>query len=152
MPKDEARKAFLEYKRAVQERHDVEDAQIMRGYRELARGRQIINITNAMHARGQHDNGMPKEAVCRADERWCCVETSESTHSITFDGYEDDETQRWSGPHRSRLRRVRTGAWETTPEWTTTRELRAMVPIVPPALRPGFHLRNFHILWEAEWQ
>ncbi len=32
MDKTEARKAFLGYRRAVRERHDAEDAEIMRGY------------------------------------------------------------------------------------------------------------------------
>ncbi len=27
-----------------------------------------------------------------------------------------------------------------------------MVPLIPPALRPSTDFRNFHILWEAEWQ
>jgi hypothetical protein len=26
-----------------------------------------------------------------------------------------------------------------------------MVPHIPPGLRPAHHLRNYHILWEAEW-
>jgi hypothetical protein len=29
--------------------------------------------------------------------------------------------------------------------------LKAMAPVIPPALRPAHHLRNYHLLWEAEW-
>lgn len=28
---------------------------------------------------------------------------------------------------------------------------QALVPMVPPALHPARHLRNYHIIWDAVW-
>jgi hypothetical protein len=151
MPKDEALQAFREYRDAVRERHDQELEQIMRGYRELARGRQLVNIVDVMRRGGQQENGMPNLAICLADERWCMVDASSHGRSITFIGFRD-EARGWPGPHRSVKRRVRVAGFDKVPDWAVTRELAAMVPIVPPALRPAHHLRNFHVLWEAQWE
>lgn len=38
------------------------------------------------------------------------------------------------------------------PPWDRRRVQRAMVPLIPPALRPASDFKNFFILWEAEWQ
>jgi hypothetical protein len=79
----EARKRFLEYRRAVRERHSDEDAQIMRAYRELAvGGRQLLNLSEAMRLGGTVERErvlriggerststsvLPRLAVARAD-------------------------------------------------------------------------------------
>jgi hypothetical protein len=83
MSKTEARKAFLEYRRSVRERHDAEDEQIMRGYRALASGHQLIRLSETLRAGGTEerrvtirnwqnerellDVRVPKLAVARAD-------------------------------------------------------------------------------------
>jgi DNA (cytosine-5)-methyltransferase 1 len=52
MPKKEARAAFLEYRRAVRQRHNAEDEAIMRGYRAMSLGRQIIDLHQVMREAG----------------------------------------------------------------------------------------------------
>src|SRR5258708_5046798 len=52
MDRTEARAAFLAYRRAVRDRHDAEDAEIMRGYRALARGHQLVVLPDVMRAGG----------------------------------------------------------------------------------------------------
>lgn len=47
-----ARKAFLEYRAAVRERHSEEDAQIMRGYKALSQGKQLIHLRDTIRAGG----------------------------------------------------------------------------------------------------
>jgi hypothetical protein len=58
-----------------------------------------------------------------------------------------------SHEYRGRRERVRVRgifAEVIGPSWMA-RDFRSMVPPVPPGLRPARHLRNYHVLWEAEW-
>jgi len=52
MPKEEAQAKFEEYRASVKLRHDREDEMIMRGYRALAKGQQIIDLTATIRAGG----------------------------------------------------------------------------------------------------
>lgn len=154
MDKAEARERFLEYKRAVDERHTEEDAAVMRGYRELAKGKQLVHIVDTVRAGGLDDDGRPRLAVCRADEQWCRLSMNPDG-SLTFIGRKVSEEQ-YRIDHRSTKRRVSLPSktfeelrYEYGSYWGN---VRAMVPMVPPALRPAHHLRNYHILWEATWE
>ena len=54
MDRDKARRAFLDYRAAVRERHDEEDEQIMRVYKFLAgaEGRQVLELSKTMRLGG----------------------------------------------------------------------------------------------------
>ncbi len=145
MDRSAAKQAFRQYRDAVRERHDAELEQIMNGYRELARGRQVISLQQTIAAGGVGDDGLPRRAICLADERWCDVEYRRDG-SVTFKGWKQDgrfvgQDQR---EHRSRLRRVRVpeGTLPTFDDrnrngWTISsrgHRMAAMVPIVPPPL------------------
>jgi hypothetical protein len=156
MERTEAREKFLEYKRSVQARHDAEDYAIMQGYRALAAGKQLINLVETIQAGGLDDQKHPRLAVCRANEQWCRLETS-MNGSVTFIGttVAEEQAHRWVS-HRSEKRRVRLeeGTFDEMPyrrPWNHE-PVRAMVPMVPPGLRPRHALSNYHILWEAEWE
>lgn len=149
MERPKAREAFLDYRKAVRERHNAEDEQIMRGYRELARGRQLIQLSDTIVAGGtvertwrSWDNRtwkatLPALAVMRADAPECWLETGAQRVSFT--------PERWYRGRKDRLtvRGLDVSVGEA--DW------KAMVPIVPPALRPKAMLSNYHILWEADW-
>lgn len=155
MDKSEARKRFLEYRQSVRERHTIEDEQIMRGYRALARGSQVIDLGSTIRSGGIHtiitrnsEVRLPRLAVMRADQQWCAVATS-LDGSVTFhpQGYPKSTESR-------NLVRLPADTLPRTSEYSTTThwQFRAMVPPVPPALRPADKIGNYHILWEAEWQ
>lgn len=163
--KTEARKAFLSYRDALKTRHDDELEQIMKGYRELSRGRQVVHLSETIKAGGfdarryrRHSQAeweivtLPKLAVCRADERWVTVQVRRD-RAVMFRGLKDEERNRqWGAGHSQRKRTV--WAWDVNenPGPISEGEFDTMVPIVPPNLRPGHHLRNFHILFEADWK
>ena len=44
MDRGEAREAYKAYRASVRERHSAEDEAIMRGYKELAAGHQVLNL------------------------------------------------------------------------------------------------------------
>lgn len=164
-----ARKAFLDYRGAIRERHDAEDEAIMRAYRALASGKTLINLPDCIRAGGftevefptrQWRNGryvnvtgyraVPNIAVGKADAKqvW--------THGLQADGSVEMRDKRELSDRNKKDRVVVGGI---SGEWTELAEpngwdkprLSAIVPNIPPPLRPATALSNYHLLWEAEW-
>jgi hypothetical protein len=159
MPKTEARKAFLEYRRAVRERHSDEDAEIMRAYREIARGHQLLKVSEALVAGGtrvieelmwdrrRRTRRVPRLAIARADAAFAWTAGIERDGALEIRSKEDIAM----GNRRDRMRFPDGTFPESQEDAGFAPRLRAMVPTVPPPLRPAHHLRNYHLLWEAEW-
>jgi hypothetical protein len=159
LPRDEARRAVVAYRRALQEgRHqqlEAEDLAIMRGYREIARGHPIISIAETIRAGGETSRLLPKLAVARADEKRVEVRRR-PTGSLRFGG--DLSIH----PFRSvvdlpegTLSRVgqRTKAWSNIAgQWSNAISSESIVPTIPPELRPNADLKRYWILFEAEWR
>jgi hypothetical protein len=155
MPKEEAQKAFEEYRAAVRERHDAEDEQIMRGYKELAEGRQLVRLSECVAAGGEEHTRrfdsasyfLPRIALVRADLPWTYCQGVNQNGSVTFYGNEN------MNPYATRLNsRVPAGTFPANNARSTNwRPWRAMTPKIPPALRPAGSLKRFHILFEAKW-
>lgn len=145
MDRTQARKAYLQYRLSVRQGRTREDREIMRGYRALARGQQVISLQAAIRAGGLDDQGLPRLAVCRADASWCYTEGIAHDGAVTFRmdrvSLTRDDRRRIRLPARTfpRPRRVR---WRT---------YAAMVPIVPPALRPAVSLAGYSVLWDVTW-
>jgi hypothetical protein len=150
MNRNEARKAFLAYRDAAAERGTPEDEQIMRGYRLLARGRQLINLTETMRAVGVDERGFPRLAIARADARWCFVDVS-TDGSARFGS--DERPWNLRGRARGRLTTLPPRTFPGF-RWAALRgtSAQALVPLVPLPLRPKGQLTRYHVLWEAEWQ
>lgn len=162
MPKDKARQAFLDYRRAVRERHNAEDEQIMRGYRVLANGGQLIRLSEVMRAggarpftyrrfRSTQTRLVPNLAVCRASATMCWTGGIDEGGKVEMRGKREIS-------HHNRRDRIYVDGLEEPPEGTagstdvwTIPVIRAIVPTVPPALRPKAKLDGYHILFEAEW-
>lgn len=166
--RNDARKAYLDYKRAVlsaanpEERKEYEG--LWRGYQAIARGQQVIDLQQTMKTAGvQPDTLLPKLAICRADARKCRVNL-EQNGSATF----ADEAASWR--HNNRQVKLTQGTfphyvarWDKDrgslryrPNGTLEAEgwsnrATALVPIVPPHLHPRAALKNYHILWDAVW-
>lgn len=156
MDKDEARRRFLEYRNSVRQRHNAEDEQIMRGYRALSRGHQVIDICATLRKGGwmllpprwhkSQPVWVPRLALMRADQEWCWLNT-----------YQDGrvEFHHTGNPRPNERRNYFRFSNLFTPPPDVDRSwwnFKAMVPPVPPALRPHDSIGNYHILWEAEWQ
>jgi hypothetical protein len=153
IPEAKARAEVAAYRRMVRERHVAEDALILRGYKAIAAGKKILSLTETIR-RGGFDEvtGLPKLGISRADAktvrcafRWAGGDGSPLTYWW--------ESDRWGAPRMAngtllndnalRLREI------TKARQSDTRQ--AIVPIVPPALRPAA-LSAYHILFEADWQ
>jgi hypothetical protein len=176
----DAREAYLAYKQAARDgrlgpkRQAQEDSDIARAYREAAKGARIVRLSHVLALGGaqvietqqqryvdrQWQSGafpvrVPNLAVCRADSAYVW------THGIAPDGswrlqFRRELSQRNT---RERMAFPQGTFGESTEQldnqsWWRPPRLNALVPPVPPALRPrASHLRNFHVLWEVDqWQ
>jgi len=153
MPVDEARARYEEYSAAVKARHNVEDAVLAAGYKALSEGKKLISLQAAIRAGGIDTAGRPKLAIAPATAEWCWM-------SRWRDG-----ALRFAPSQNERVKlgvvklpagtfpEVPYQVWEAMDGWRLARNTnRALVPIVPPALRPSRALIRYHILWEAEWE
>lgn len=167
MDRAEARRAFLEYRSAVREALDREitlvddrraaavaerresDEALMRGYRQLSLGYQVIDLRRVLSEGGQDEQGRPRLAVARADEQQVHMDRARDG-AVTF-------SVRWTR-QRSDHRDPRTQRSLAFPAGTlpvlqspTLVSADAVVPTIPPRLRPA-QLDRYHLLWEAEWR
>jgi hypothetical protein len=142
MDATEARRAYREHRRGS----GREDEQLRSGYRAMARGQQLISLSAAMRAAGLDEKGLPRLAVCRADALWVY------THGVAADGGALFRMDRVSS-ERDPTRRVRVPAGTyPRPRRVTWQSWAAMVPSVPPPLRPTRRLSDYLTLWDVNWQ
>ena len=162
----DARRAFVDYRKAVHteknpaRRREYEG--LMRGYRAIAAGKQVIDLLQTMKAAGiQPDTLYPRLAIARADCSMVRVRMV-GDGAATFYG---------DPPQFGRVPKSRTVQlpketlvqfrldWQNGPsrrywegQWRTwSPEATAVVPIVPASLHPGPALSNYHTLWDAVW-
>lgn len=148
--RQQARVAVAEYAREVKERHRTEDEQILRCYREIARGRPVINVIDAIRDAGPHPLApyFPLLALARAD--WLRVWASRTSA--------DGDLRFWRTPRSWRREtgesRYAAGALPMLEAGAVRPPaVSTIVPIVPPALRPGADLSRYWILFEVErWE
>lgn len=148
VPEEKARDYFEQYRDSVREaRHEErveEDRMMMRAFKAADQGLPLLHLTESMRIAGQDDEGRPRLAIARAHVEWAYLRREN-------DGAFQISEDRWPAPNaRFSIRRFPTG---TLPEgsWIPSGRWRAMVPNIPPKLRPKFKLGNYHVLWEAEW-
>jgi hypothetical protein len=170
---EKAQEAFQEYRDAVRStskekyaeaRRDYEaiDRAVMRGYKEIAKGHQLLQLSEALRIGGVEERTweddhwqdgkyvrrtfagtFPRLAISRADARHVFCSGIQRDGTVIFTA--DD---RWS---RRKADEVRAERVFDEPESRNTRHHRAIVPTIPPPLRPPHKLSGYHILWEAEW-
>ncbi len=164
VPKEEARRSLREYRELLRTERSREYEFIARGYREIERGRQLIQLTPTILAGGLDDLGRPNLAVCRADARRVFLDLAHNAITFNADrGWTQDRlgflggnhvTVPWPGDHGTC---VTCGGpiWRCAAVHTWT----AVVPLVPPRHLPAGRaghtthtLDRYHILWEADWQ
>lgn len=137
---DAAWAALREYKlhRSV---YDKRDWEIERIYRQIALGRTVISVHDAIRRGGTDPQGRPMLAVMRADQDRVRCEQSGDEIVFTTVARNRASDRRFviNWPGRPPVRNM----W-----WSA----QALVPRIPPQHRPATKmLANYHILWEADW-
>lgn len=166
-----AREKFVEYRKAVRERHQGvlaktkaksgsvglkrltsrlanEDKLLMEVYRSLARGNTVLNVAEVMRTTGVDFGGRPRLAIAKAI--W---------HRVEF------TTDRWSSNrdlrHRPTFHSCGSGDHTSNPPIILPRgtfpyhaggvQCQAAVPQIPPPQRPAKLDNKYYILWDVEW-
>lgn len=147
---DDARMHLAEYEKQLTNERTVEDDAIRAGYRAIARGLPVISLPDVIaaggffDADGRKDNGLPRLAVARADQKRCWV-SQRRDHIIYADAPIARNMGALVGRHTVR---VDTPCPRQVTYWG---EFRTLVPTIPPQHRPKrTRLHRFHILWEVE--
>ncbi|QDT84605.1 hypothetical protein [Gimesia chilikensis] len=146
-----ARQKYAEYMKAVKERHSAEYEALKNGYRELSKGRQVIDLAETMKNAGVDHLDRPRLAIVRADAKLCWFRWTHlknqwgQGNSPIFSAGDD------MYPLKSKSVVIPRGVFSYNHEHRN-RNLRAVVPSIPPSLLPAGKLSNYHILWEAEWE
>jgi hypothetical protein len=149
-----AKQAFQDYRAAVKlnrdDRRRKEDEQMASAFKAASKGLAVLDLHQVMATAGLFENGLPKLAICKADMESCGVRMETSGAAIFHDPSR--------GPWLRSRRKVSLppGTFPTFTWNDRQRTMRdratAMVPTVPPALRPKAQLGGFFILWEAVWE
>lgn len=144
MEPSKAKEAFLNYRRALKERHLKEDEILMRGYKQLSKGKQILDLIATMKKAGVDHLCRPRLAIARADWEWCHFRGRDINGQAMF-GCRDYV--------QSNNRRGKVSlSMDAFPENTANvRHIKAKVPPVPPQFKPRGWIGNYHILWEPTW-
>jgi hypothetical protein len=149
MERGAARKAFLEYRHEVQTRHRAEDEEIMRGYKWMSQGKQLIALTDAMRQGGvEPTTGLPRLAIARADAEWVHCQLRPNGAAV----FSVERFPLRQNIAADKVHDLPQGTFDRSGIGQTWQTAQAMVPLIPPALRPAADFRNYHILFEAEWK
>jgi len=126
--------AFVALKEYKQHRgsHDARDWEIERIYRAIAKGKKVISVIDAIVGAGVDELKRPLLAICQADAKQ--VECQRTLNDVSF------AASFWRGPRISI-------PW---PGAVYGPRIAALLPRIPPQHRPA-SLKNYHILWEADW-
>lgn len=140
--KEVAYAALLEYK-AHRGVYDKNDWEIERIYREIAKGNKVISAYSAIRNAGVDADGRPRLAIMAADQEQAICEAWRSDRVVI------------TNTHMSKARE-----WHFEIPWAVRSVMasgasrvstHARLPRIPPQHRPRKNLRNYQILWEADW-
>lgn len=152
----EVAEAQLEKYRAQNRRqYDARDALIIKGYEEVKKGRQVIQLTESFRQAGLNAQGFPALAIARADSQNCWIAASwqgwETQESVLFTDQPNYEP-RGQGLLTDHGVRIPNGVipreGRRALPWRT--RARSILPTIPPEYRPATP-HTYHVLWEAEW-
>ena len=135
---------------------DAQDKAILAGYEAIAKHKSVISLRSTLIAGGEDKEHRPRLAIARADEREIEMRRWDSGR-VDYIGI----NARWDSPEYAEK------PWNTNrdfqfmglfPEGSVGArsgwhriEFNAVVPHIPPGLRPDA-LERYFVLWEADWQ
>lgn len=138
--------ALKEWKRYQSHKHNLGplDAEISRVYEAISKGKLVIDALAAIQRAGLGEDKLPRLAIARADCKQCFLITRQNG-SATFLSDIRWPTGRTA---KDRMFEFPAGAFEGV----SGRDSSAMVPHIPPDIRPRRGLQNYHVLFEAMWR
>jgi hypothetical protein len=142
MSKADANSKLIAYRAQLRKRTDAEYAAASEGYKALAKGTPLINISDVFAAAGLGADLRPKLAIARADRRQ--VRVSISSSELVFHAF---NTNSWRSQGSETLFRHIT---YQHPDYLKTSTGFALIPMIPADVRPRDALNQCYVLWEVE--
>ena len=143
LERDEAARLWRKYRehKAHQTPLDLEIEQL---YRLIARGKVVIKALDSIVKAGIGDDGLPKLALVRADATKCylSMHSDGSAHMSTEPVINGKTAASKVVEFPAKSFQARTRRWRA----------EAIVPHIPPDIRPQRGIQNYHILFEAIWE
>lgn len=158
MPADQAREQLEQYQAALQTREPTdEDRGVILGLKAIAKGRSLIDLHDVFRRCPADAKGRPALAVARAHWRRVRLEVHGNGGSWwipQIPGLSFWDLRPGRGALKAKVawhRQFRLPAGTLPETIRPPGEHRAVVPLIPPNLRPARGLNRYCILWEAEW-
>ena len=149
--RSEALKMWQKYQ-AHRHNENAIDAEIERTYKLIANGKVMIDALAAIVTAGLNEAGQPKLAIGRADQKFTFCDLRHDGGVVMYAGNVDRWNQRPDPrPNMAATLRFDFPA-DTFPRIDRRRELQALIPHIPPDIRPRRGLANYHVIYEAEWR
>lgn len=141
---------------------EKEDEQLMQAYREMAKGQRIINAASVIREAKLNKQQLPNLAIGRADWTECFL-----LWKSYGNGHFQFSKDRWGESLYGNRKSYKHGSVDfplhtltanvQNQEWRKSHDhptlpVQALVPSIPPALRPAGDLADYYILWEAVWE
>lgn len=174
IPEDDAKAAIESYREAIRAQGQrevreltdrakarrqqiaLQDKAILAGYEAIAKHKSVISLRSTLVAGGEDKEHRPRLAIARADEREIEMRRWDSGR-VDYIGV----NARWDSPEYAEK------PWNTNRDFQFMSllpaadigartgwhriEFNAVVPHIPPGLRPDA-LERYFVLWEADWQ
>lgn len=155
MPAAEAVVKLKEYREGLVGREPTdEDLGVVAGYQAMAKGRRLLDLHAVFRACPRDAKGRPALAVGRAHWRQAALRLR-NDGAAEFRQWWPGGVNGWSDKaawHRKLRLPVGTMPEELRPRMFHSSVVTAIVPSIPPNLRPRAALHRYVILWDADWE
>lgn len=144
LPLEEAQKKYKEYLEAEKKHKKKYLTEMKKAYRQLAKGKGILDLYESLKKAGLNEKEQPKLAIVRADSPRVRFECSNWRDEVTY--YRSE-----NGSWKSDIKIPR----NVLSKSTTTQYIQTPAPIIPANILNTIKdkLSNYHILWEVEiWE
>ena len=121
------------------------DHEIARLAKLVSAGKVMIKALDAIAKAGAGERGLPKLAIMRADQKRCYLDLRTDGSAIMHNRKDAWAIHRAAASLRFEFPAATFGASQRQ------RRMEAIMPHIPPDIRPKRGLRNYHVLFEAIW-
>ena len=125
---------------------DPIDMEVERIAKLIAKGKVVIRGLGSVIAAGlNEETKLPKLAIARADSPWCRLNAGHNGSAVMLSGVE------WANGNtaHSRLFEFAVGSF---PGIASKSNQKAIMPHIPPDIRPRRGIENYTVVWEALWE
>ena len=124
------------------------DMEVTRIAKLISKGKMIIKAQGSVVSAGLNENRLPKLAIARADAIMCQLYCFRNGSAEMLSRLEEGE--RLSRLSRSRSFKFPADSFPGIDhgKWN----VQAIMPHIPPDIRPKRGIQNYHVLWEAVWE